>query len=70
MKIFEDFPYLKQNSPVLRFKSSFLQKNTPASTKIVGGFGFSNSLWLLKYLKNVQNETTKYFLVGNTKLTF
>jgi len=27
---------------------------------------FSNSLWLLENLKNVQNEVTKHFSVGNT----
>jgi len=31
---------------------------------------FSNSLWLLRYLKNVQNETAKRFSVGNAKETF
>jgi len=34
------------------------------STKIFGDFGFSNSLWLPKYMKNNQNESTKHFLVG------
>jgi len=28
----------------------------------------SNSLWLPRYLKNVQNEITKRFSVGNTKV--
>jgi len=28
---------------------------------------FFNSPWLPSYLKNVQNETTKCFSVGNTK---
>jgi len=28
----------------------------------------SSSPWLLRYLKNVQNETTKRFSVGNTKV--
>jgi len=32
---------------------------------------FYNSPWLTKYLKNVQNETTKFFSFDNTKkLTF
>jgi len=28
----------------------------------------SNSLWLSRWFKNVQNETTRCFLVGNTKI--
>jgi len=30
----------------------------------------SNSLWLPRYLKNVQNETVKRFLLATRKLTF
>jgi len=29
---------------------------------------FSNSQWLPRHLKNVQNETAKRFSVGNTKV--
>jgi len=32
---------------------------------IISGF---SKLWLPRYLKNVQNETIKRFLVGNTKI--
>jgi len=35
---------------------------------IFDGSGFSNSLWLPRYLKNLQNKTTKSFLVSNTKI--
>jgi len=38
--------------------------DTPASTKNFDGLGsFYNSPWLPRNLKNIQNETTKRFLI-------
>jgi len=56
---------LKENQENSRFTLEILlyQKN-------FGVFGsvLCNSPWLLRNLKNVQNETTKLFSVGNTFL--
>jgi len=43
-----------------------LKKDTPASKTFLVVSVLSNSPWLLRNLKNVQNGTTKLFSVGNT----
>jgi len=48
--------------------SSFTLEGYTASTKNFDGFDFFNSLWLARYLKKCQNEITKGFSVGNTKI--
>jgi len=46
-----------------------LEKDTPASANILGRSGYSHSLGWQDIWKNVQNETTNSFSVGNTKIS-
>jgi len=43
-----------------------IYKDIPASTKLLVVLVLSNSPWLPRYLKNIQNEITKHIPVGNT----
>jgi len=45
-----------------------LSKDNSASTKSFGSFGFFSNTLGCQILKNVQNQTTRYFSVGNTKV--